>query len=184
MPSSDEIKDTIKKFGMTNAWLVKQEIAALPSVLWEDETIAGAVHGHYNDRSGMLVATQRRLIFLDKGWASLKVEDFPYDKITSIQYSTGMLFGEIIIFASGNKAKISQMAKGETVAFADLARNHINKLSAPAPTPAPAFQPSSTALDPAEQRLAMLERLAQLKQQGILTDDEFLAQKAKILAMP
>jgi hypothetical protein len=30
----------------------------------------------------------------------------------------------------------------------------------------------------------MLERLAQLRQQGILTDEEFSAQKAKILAMP
>ena len=121
MPSSDEIKDTIKKFGMSSAWLVKQEVAALPSVLWEDETIAGAVQGRYNDRAGLLVATQRRLIFIDKGWASLRVEDFLYDRITSIQYSTGMVFGEIIIFASGNKAKISQLAKAETVAFADLA---------------------------------------------------------------
>jgi hypothetical protein len=180
MPTSDEVKDRIKKFGMTNAWLVKQEIAALPSILWEDETILGAVQGHYNDRAGLLVATQRRVIFVDKGWASLRVEDFPYANITSIQYSTGMVFGEIIIFASGNKARITQLAKAETVAFADLARNHINQLSAPSPL----SQPAPGVLDPAEQRLAMLERLAQLRQQGILTDEEFSAQKAKILAMP
>lgn len=40
--------------------------------------------------------------------------------------------------------------------------------------PAPARQP---AVDPIEQ----LERLAALKAQGILTDDEFAAQKSKIL---
>jgi len=178
MPSVDDVKDTINKLGMKSAWVVKQEIAALPSILWEDEAIAGAIQGHYNDRAGLLVATQRRLIFIDKGWASLRVEDFPYDKITSIQYSTGMVFGEIIIFASGNKARITQLAKAETVAFADLARNHVNRLSAPPQAAAPTGPSSS-----AEQRISMLERLATLRQQGILSDAEFEAQKANILSM-
>ena len=41
---------------------------------------------------------------------------------------------------------------------------------APAPAPAPAADP-----------IAQLKQLAELKQQGILTDEEFAAQKAKIL---
>ena len=44
----------------------------------------------------------------------------------------------------------------------------------PPPTPAPAAAP---AVDP----IAQLKELAELKQQGILTDVEFSAQKAKIL---
>jgi Short C-terminal domain len=44
----------------------------------------------------------------------------------------------------------------------------------PAPAPAPAAAP---AVDPIEQ----LKELAALKEQGILTDAEFAAQKAKIL---
>ena len=179
MPSVDEVKDTMKKLGLSSAWLVKQEIAALPSILWEDEAIVGAIQGQYTDRAGLLVASQRRLIFIDKGWASLRVEDFPYDKITSIQYSTGMVFGEIIIFASGTKARITQLAKAETVAFADLARNHVNRRSAPAPQPIGEVAPSSSA----EQWISMLERLAMLRQQGVLSDAEFDAQKAKILSL-
>jgi hypothetical protein len=45
----------------------------------------------------------------------------------------------------------------------------------PPPAPAPAAAPPA---DPIEQ----LKELAALKQQGILTDGEFAAQKAKILA--
>jgi hypothetical protein len=45
---------------------------------------------------------------------------------------------------------------------------------APAPAPAPAAAPGA---DPIQQ----LKELAELKQQGILTDEEFAAQKAKIL---
>ena len=44
---------------------------------------------------------------------------------------------------------------------------------APAPTPAPA---------PAPDPIAQLKDLAELKSQGILTEAEFSAQKAKILA--
>ena len=44
----------------------------------------------------------------------------------------------------------------------------------PPPAPAPAAAPAA---DPIEQ----LKELAELKRQGILTDDEFAAQKAKIL---
>lgn len=43
----------------------------------------------------------------------------------------------------------------------------------PPPPPAPA----------ADDQLEQLERLAQLKAQGILTDEEFAAQKAKILGL-
>jgi Short C-terminal domain len=46
---------------------------------------------------------------------------------------------------------------------------------APAPPPAPAAAPAP---DPIEQ----LKQLAALKDQGILTEEEFAAQKAKILA--
>jgi Short C-terminal domain len=45
---------------------------------------------------------------------------------------------------------------------------------APAPAPAPAAQPAA---DP----IAQLTQLAALKDQGILTEEEFAAQKAKIL---
>jgi hypothetical protein len=48
---------------------------------------------------------------------------------------------------------------------------------APAPAPAPAAAPAAPAADPSQQ----LKELAELKQQGILTDEEFAAQKAKIL---
>ena len=49
--------------------------------------------------------------------------------------------------------------------------------AAPPPQPVPAPAPPPAAVDPVEQ----LERLAALKAQGILTDEEFSAQKAKIL---
>ena len=50
-----------------------------------------------------------------------------------------------------------------------------------APAPAPVAAPAA-AVPSSNDTLSQLERLAELKQQGILTDEEFAAQKAKILA--
>jgi hypothetical protein len=46
-----------------------------------------------------------------------------------------------------------------------------------APEPAPAAAPAPPPVDP----IAQLKELAELKQQGVLTDAEFAAQKAKLL---
>lgn len=49
--------------------------------------------------------------------------------------------------------------------------------AAPPPQAAPAPAPAAPAADPIEQ----LKELAELKNQGILTEEEFAAQKAKLL---
>jgi predicted cobalt transporter CbtA len=54
--------------------------------------------------------------------------------------------------------------------------------AAPAPAPAPAAAPvAAPAAAGADDMLDQLERLGRLRTQGILTDEEFAAQKAKIL---
>lgn len=53
--------------------------------------------------------------------------------------------------------------------------------AAPAPPPAPAQVASAPALS-MDERLAQLTQLAALKEQGVLTEAEFAAQKAQILS--
>jgi hypothetical protein len=53
--------------------------------------------------------------------------------------------------------------------------------AAAAPAPAPA--PAPAAGDLTEEQVNELERLAKLKEEGILTDQEFSAEKAKILGL-
>ena len=52
---------------------------------------------------------------------------------------------------------------------------------APPPPPAPAPAPSAGGIT--DDTMAQLERLGQLKSQGILTQEEFDAQKAKLLGL-
>lgn len=126
---------------------------------------------------GIIVATDRRLIFFDKGlFGGLKVEDFAYDKISSIQYETGLFTGSIIIFASSNKAKITHVDKDRVRGVAEAVRHRIS-----GGQPGQARQPETASALGANDRIAALERLAKLKEQGILDDAEFKTEKARIL---
>ncbi len=62
--------------------------------------------GAYGPGTGIVVLTDRRLLFLKDGRLSKTSEDFPLSKISSVQCSTGMMLGKITVFAPGNKAEI------------------------------------------------------------------------------
>ena len=179
MPTLDEIKEQIKHLDNMSRILGFREIKVLPDILWEDEVLERVVQGLYNNSIGILCATNKRLVFVDKGLIyGLRVEDFPHDKITSIQYETGLVFGKITIFASGNKVDIRQIEKKQAKEFGDYVRARITGKSKHASISEEKTIPISMTM---EEKLSALERLAKLKEQGILSETELQAEKAKIM---
>ncbi len=51
----------------------------------------------------------------------------------------------------------------------------------PAPAPAPAQPAPAPAAESMDEKIAQLKQLGELHQAGVLTDEEFAAQKAKLL---
>lgn len=150
--------------------LNKKETKSLHKILAPEECIDNMVEGWYNDSTGILVSTNRRLLFVDKGLIyGLKVEDFPLDKISSIQYETGLMFGKIKIYTSGNMAEIKNVNKSYTRLFAEFVRDKLSKTNI-----AEINSPQPSMLD-------QLEKLAKLRDNGIITIEEFGEQKKKIL---
>lgn len=178
MDKAGRIDEQVKK--IANATILgRKEIRELPSILWDDEEILDIAIGFYNNGTGILVATQRRLLFVDKGLLyGLKVEDFPLDKISSIQYQTGLMLATITIFTSGNKAEIKNVDKGKARTFSEGVRARIARANeTPTQVPGTASSSSTTQL------IADLERLAALKERAILTEEEFQAKKKQILGL-
>ncbi|TKX33322.1 PH domain-containing protein [Campylobacter taeniopygiae] len=173
MPSLEEIQNQISDFSNAKSIFSKKEIKVLPEILWEGEKVKKAAQGTYNLATGLLVATDKRLIFIDKGFINLKVETFLYDKISSIEYSTGLIFGEIVIYASGNKAKIKNMEKNETKDMAEFVREFIQSNN---------NQETAKQTNTNNDLMAELEKISDLKNKGIITEDEFKTMKEKIIA--
>lgn len=179
MPSYEEIMNQIKSLEGVEKLLARKELKELPAILWEDEKVEDIVQGRYNNHSGVLVATNKRLIFIDKTLlGKLYVEDFPYDKITSIQYKTGWVFGEITIYASGNKAEIKDVLKGHVKRFAEYVRARIT-----APKEHASLSAMQTQSINNVDFLSQLERLATLKEKGLISDEEFEAAKKRLLGL-
>jgi hypothetical protein len=176
----DRFATQIAKLPAASRLLGRKEICELPSILWDDEDVLDIVQGLYNNGNGILVSTQLRLVFVDKGLLyGLKVEDFSYEKVSSVQYETGLFFGTITIFTSGNKAVISQVDKTMARSFAEGVRARMSR-----PKPVVAIPPRPALSTPAAVDIAsQLERLASLKQQGFLTNEEFTHQKRKLLGL-
>ena len=178
MPTADEVKQQIRNLDGGSKFLGRREIGELPKLLWGDERIERLIQGLYNNRYGILVATDRRVLFLDKSmFGGMKVEEFHYDKISSIQHETGFIFGGLTIFTSGNRAEIKQVVKDQIRPFADTVRTFMAKKPG-ADIP---IAPVTATPSPDGDFISQLERLGKLRVQGVLSEGEFQAQKQKLL---
>ncbi len=104
-----------------------EEIRHLPQFLVEGEFPEKIEPGQYNYRNGLLVATNHRLIFLDKAILSLKLDDFPYGMISTVEFSTKMMSGTITIDIYGNTEKFHGADnKGQLSKFAEHLRERVH----------------------------------------------------------
>ena len=166
----NDLQQELKDVGVMPSFIGRKEVNELPKILDQDEKVVALVTGVYNKGLGILVATPRRLLFVDKGMIyGLKIEDFGLDKVSSIQYSSGMLTADVTIMASGNAAKIDSVEKTAGRDFCDKVRSLLSQK--------PAAPVAAQQVDVADQ----LEKFAVLKEKGIITQEEFDAQKKKLL---
>ncbi|MEX2553899.1 MAG: PH domain-containing protein [Actinomycetota bacterium] len=139
----------------------------------EDEELLQLAGGRYQGKQGLVVATDRRVMFVEQGMMRSNLEDFPYGRISSVQTNKGMIFSEITIFASGNKAHVDQIAPKETGAvLGDLIRANLREPSGSGVTnSAPA----------ADSALDKLKKLGELRDSGVISDQEFEHQKQRLM---
>lgn len=157
------------------AFGVGRELRNLAGMLSPEELVLDLIQGAYANQTGLLVRTTKRVMFFAKGLVSTKVEEFSLDKVTSVQYTTGLMLGDITVFASGNKAEIKSTVKAHTKPFVDALRVQLEDGKAAA-LPARDTQAATGALGD-------LERLAGMRERGLLTDEEFSAAKRKVLGL-
>jgi hypothetical protein len=118
--------------------------------------------------------TNKRVLFLDKGMLyGLKQLELPLQHISAVSHKTGLIFGKIEVATGGGIKKIDNIDKKDVVKVAQIISDLINK-----PKDSTVTNTEGTSNDV----VSKLERLAALRQSGILSDQEFTEQKTKILA--
>lgn len=187
MPTLAEVKKQIGNIDGVSSLFGSREIKELPNILWEDEIIERIVQGTYRNGAGVLVATNKRLMFINKGLIyGLQVEDFQYSNISSIEYSTGMILGKIRFYASGNRAEIENVEKKACRDFADYVRARTSPISEKATENsvekvAPEFASKEESSKPnvADE----IREFKKLMDEGIITEEDFNEKKKQLLGL-
>ena len=122
-------------------------------------------------RNGIMIATNKRLIFFAKKLTGFDLEVFPYGNISSFEMGKNLMGHHISFFASGNKAKMKWIKGGNVQEFVETVKGSMA-------TPAPPSTPQQASNDPMEQ----LEKLGKLRDSGVVTKEEFESKKAEILS--
>ncbi len=84
---NDRVKQELEAVGMTKYGFIKAESRHLPGVIQDDEHIGGVIYGRDEHTSAMLVATNKRLLFLDHKLFFKKTEEISYDAVSGISYN-------------------------------------------------------------------------------------------------
>lgn len=103
MVTPQEVQAQLNRIGFKMYGWGKAEVRELPHVLLPDEEIYEAVNGFYDGGFALLLATDVRVLLIDKKpFNYLTVEDLRFDMINEIDYSHRMV-GAGITIATGSK---------------------------------------------------------------------------------
>ena len=153
--------------------LVREHLEAEEKVL---HSVFGAYEtkrmGNDTIRNGAFFATNLRLVFYAKRTFGFDMEVYPYENISSFEIGKSLMGHKISFFASGNKVKMKWIQKGDVVDFISYVKSRMGKSSFVNNT-----NPSDVQDIPEQ-----ITKLAQLVDSGILSQDEFQAKKAELLA--
>lgn len=193
----DQIKDQIVALNARLSVLANEEVSALDTVLDQNENLLAIAECIYlqNKREGIVFATPRRVVFIDKKILGGVVRnEFPLHEIVSIEHIENLLYSILKININGASAEFKLHSKSDGRGFCNVVNGNVqypeiyqNQQS----ERIQAFHQSipnlaeeevfNTGKESSETIFEQLEKLGKLKEKGILTEEEFAEQKKKLL---
>lgn len=165
----------------------KKELKALPEYLEPDEVVFALTSGimeqtqtsnamDFGVNTWLVVLTSDRFLFLDAAMLtkSVDTQSIRHDKVQAVSASQGWVLGKIMVDLGSRVLTIDNCNKSTVKVVASLANKWLKELSEKKSEP----KVQTTQ----EDSLSKLEKLAKLKNDGVLTEEEFIEAKKKILA--
>ena len=174
--TTQQLKEEYKRLSSVvsdTPFATKKEFYHLPSILNDGEQPLAIASGAMDGNTWLITLTNQRVIFLDKGMLfGVKQVDVNLRNIVSVGGKTGLLLGEIIISTSGQNYTIKNVMKGAVIPFTNLINATRNKKEDESKNSSPSNDSDI---------ISQIERIAALKEKGILSEEEFQQQKQRIL---
>lgn len=179
MRTLESIKAEIAALGEVDLFGTAKEVSHLPEILHDDESIKYLTSGLMDGTTWLVVCTQKRVILLDHGFLfGFKQSEMNLENINSISFQTGLLFGAIEIWHGGARMLIENCDKKTVKPFTDAVNAAMQAIKK-----GQGIAPQATTPSTSDDVVSQLERLASLMEKGILSQEEFQAQKKKLLEL-
>ncbi|SCL88039.1 PH domain-containing protein [Sporanaerobacter sp. PP17-6a] len=176
MRSLEEIQKEIKTLPTADIWGTRKEVKELPNILFDDEHIKAMCSGLLEGNTWLIVCTNRRILFLDRGLLyGLKQRETPIEKINSVEQKKGLVFGSIAIWDGAAKMEIKDINKDAVPPFVNAVHEQIEAYKHKGEHTTQQTQSGGSVADE-------LTKLKKLLDDGILTQEEFNSEKKKILS--
>ena len=162
----------------------KPEFKSIYTILLPGERLKAIIEGTLRDvmgrsinGNGVVIVTDLRLIFYQKTmFGSITKEEYSIDNVTSASCHINAFTAAIEVRAGSNKATVVHLKVLEAEKFVNILNQAIYS------KPGQTAQASQTIGQPAGPSIAeQLEKFFELKEKGILTEEEFNIQKARLL---
>ena len=179
MRTLESIKAEIAALGEVDLFGTAKEVSHLPEILHDDENIKYLTSGLMDGTTWLVVCTQKRVLLLDHGFLfGFKQSEMNLENINSISFQTGLLFGAIEIWHGGARMLIENCDKKTVKPFTDAVNAAMQAIKK-----GQGNTPQNPVTSASDDVVSQLERLAALLEKGILSQEEFQAQKKKLLGL-
>jgi hypothetical protein len=148
-----------------------RELAPVSAHLTDAETVRYVVLATHERGGGLLVLTDVRLLFFLRRVMTPTL-DLRLGRISSVTSSSGFSTGEVVLEVGKDVVAVSRIIRVDLEPLAHAIRQAV--VAAPAE---PEGAESGSATDPFE----AIEKLAHLRDTGVLTEAEFAAKKQELL---
>ncbi|WP_309294848.1 SHOCT domain-containing protein [Lactobacillus helveticus] len=154
--------------GVFDIWFNDEDLAPLIAAVKDEEIIQYAAIGiNEHSENVMLVCSNRNLIILKKKHSDEQVEVIDLKQVKSVILKNQLMYGELSLIVGNQSLDINSINKVPAEILAD----NIKKWS----------KIAEGEDDDFDQHLEQVEKLKELLDQGILTEEEFQAKKKQIL---
>lgn len=188
MQSIEQIWQQIHALPHKYIFYTRKEIRYLPKILNDNERIVALTSGFMGKQTWLVVCTSQRILYLNRGmFFGLRQVQMNLDRIQTIDSDFGIAFGSIRTWDGAASMTVSLVLKSSVAPFVKAVQDAMDRYKrymvhelAKAASNANAPKPSQgSATSP--HLITELERLAKLKTDGLLSEIEFTAAKAKLL---
>lgn len=111
MVELQNVEAQLHKVGMRNRFFGKPEVRELCHILTPNETIQHAVLGQYEGGFALMVATDRRVLLIDKKPWFLTMEDIRYDMVSEVDFYARLLDSTVSVITISKTLKFTSWSQ-------------------------------------------------------------------------